>query len=201
VLWPNRTAGRETKRSTRAADPRQHGCDLGGIVEQHPAASGQVIQQAGGLAVEIGHVPFQVAEAGAVQQLLDLALVFDARRRVTGREVELVQALGHALAQPGQRFGSRPNPGLLQPVKGALGGRVKGAQAVNLIAEQLDTDRLAQVGRPDVDDASTAAELTRQLDHGRALIAQANPIGQHLVEIEDLALADRAQCGPHLAHR
>jgi len=120
---------------------------------------------------------------------------------VTAGEVQAVQSVLAALRQTGQRLAGRTDPRLLDAGERPLRRWVERAQAVDFVAEQLDADGLAQVGRPDVHDAAAAAEHARRLHYGFRLVAQADPVCQHLVQVEGLALLDLAQRQPHLAHR
>ena len=117
---------------------------------------------------------------------------------MAGGQVERAQLLGHTLADLGQRLAGRPDPGLHDPRDRALGGRVKGAEAVYLIPEELDAQRLAQVGRPDVHDAAPPAELARRIHDRRRLVAEAHPRGQHPIQIERLPRPQGPQRRTHL---
>ena len=179
---------------------RQRRHQFARVLDDQPGVGGrgEVVDQAAGLAVKVGDEPLQVAAPAPVHQLLDLALKLDPRGRMAGGQVERAQLLGHALADLGQRLAGRPDPGLHDPRDRALGGRVEGAEAVYLIPEELDAQRLAQVGRPDVHDTAPPAKLSRRIHDRRRLVAEAHPRGQHPIQIERLPRPQGPQRRTHL---
>ena len=87
----------------------------------------------------------------------------------------------------------------LDGVNCALRGGVKEAQALHLVAEEVDAHRLAQVGRPDVDDAAAAGKGPRLFDDLDRVIAGLHPTGDQLFQAHRRAAFDRAQCQAQLA--
>ncbi len=160
----------------------------------------EIVGQDAGLGIQVRHVPLEAAESRSGSQRLHLALELHAGGWMARGEVECRQPFARALAQLRQRLAGRADRGFLDAVHGALGRRVEGAQAVDLVAEELDADRPPQVGRPDVDDAAPAAELARRFDDCRRLVPQAYPAQKDPVEVESHALANRPHGKAHLAH-
>ena len=68
-------------------------------------------------------------------------------------------------------LGSRVDDGTLERVQCPLREGREGADGLDLVAEQLDADRLAAGGRVDVDDAATDCELATLLGPLDALVA------------------------------
>ncbi len=110
------------------------------------------------------------------------------------------EALPGPLAQLRQGLAGRADDRLADPVHRALGRGVKGAEAVHLVAEQLDPQWAPQVWRPHVDDAAPPAELPRRLDDRRTFVAEPDPAQQHPVQVERLALTKGAHREAHLAY-
>ena len=115
------------------------------------------------------------------------------------RIVQPRQSLHGQGAILGQRLRGRWDHAPLYAVQRALTGRVKDAQAVHLVAKELDAHRVQGIRGKDVQDAPTAAERARFLDDAGHVIAQLHPGSQHLGQREPLSNAQRAHAGHILA--
>ena len=178
--------------------------ELGAVVHQQQRVVGRVVHQRRRLRVEVGNVPLLALEAGALAQLLALAFQLVARRRVHGPQVQLGQAVQRDRAVARQRLAGRADQHLLDVARlgdRSLRSRVEEAQAVHLVAKQLDAHRPEHVGRPDVHDAAAPADLPDLLDHGVGAVAQPQPAQQRLAEVQRLAGPQRTGRQPQLARR
>ena len=73
----------------------------------------------------------------------------------------------------------------------ALGERREPAQRLDLVVEQVDADGALLGGRVDVEQAAADGELAAVLDLVDALVAGGDEVGGGLVEVEQLADAQR----------
>ncbi len=70
-------------------------------------------------------------------------------------------------------FARRCDDGLLEVVQRTLVGDVEGRQSFDLVAEEVESNRLVSLRRPDVDDAAAHRELRAVLDEALAPVAAA----------------------------
>ena len=70
-----------------------------------------------------------------------------------------------------EQVGERQRLERLERSHGALGVGVEAAQALDVVAEELDPDRLVGVGREDVEDAAAARDLSGRRDRVLARVA------------------------------
>ena len=128
-----------------------------------------------------GHQVEQLAEVADRQQLGDVgALVGVLQRGDLGQLAVLGRQLG----------GGRDlhHVGLAQR---ALGEGGEPAQRLDLVVEQVDADGALLRGRVDVEQAAADRELAAVLDLVDALVARRHEVGGGLVEVEQLADAQR----------
>jgi hypothetical protein len=78
-------------------------------------------------------------------------------------------------------FGERKNGGFDDGSDGALGARIKFANAFDGIAEKLETNRTGCFGGEDVDDAAANGELAGEVDHFCAGVAGAGKVGDEFL--------------------
>ncbi len=183
-----------------------------GVVDDQGGGRGQVVEQGGGLRVEIGQIPLDAVEAVALAEVIDFqaqllahgeqqARVEQRRRRRARLQVVRVGEAAAAHAQPFERGRSELAQGLaagadlhaVDAAQGALGGGVEDAQAFDLVAEEVDAHGLGQVGRPNIDDAAAAGECARLFHHVGGVVAGLHPGLRHLLEAQIVAHGERAQ--------
>ncbi len=140
-----------------------------GIIQQDEGLAGQVIEQAGGGGVEEGQV-----------ELRDGRLRAGAGGLVGG-------------AGGGQVFAGGGDDQTLCGLGGALGGGIKMAQGVDLVAEELDAGGLVFGGRPKVEQAAAAGELARGDDGVDGFVPKVDPQADEFIGRDDLAGLDAAQ--------
>ncbi len=80
-------------------------------------------------------------------------------------------ALTRVVAQ--EPFARRGDHCLVEVVQGTLIGDVEGGQSLDLVTEEVETNRLVSLRRPEVDDAPTNRELGAVFDEALASIAEA----------------------------
>ena len=126
-------------------------------------------------------------------------------QRIAGCRAELLEIadpepLDRRLVQ--QHLADRAQPDLGDIAERALAQRVEGADALQLVAEQIEAQRLLAAARKDVDDAAAHGVLAR-LDHGAAApIAVAGEAREQPRAIDALAGAGGEQAGAeHLGRR
>ncbi len=176
-----------------------HGeAEVSAVVHNQGGLGGQIVEQAAGLGVEIGQIPFDASEALAGAQGFQLVadLLFDAQNQVGGgQKLDQLVVLAPQCPQTvlGQGLAARPDLQALHPVDRALGGRVEDAQAVHLVAEEIDAHRLGQVGGPDVDDAAPAGEGARLFDDFDRVVAALHPADGEALQTHNIPHGDGAQ--------
>ena len=116
-------------------------------------------------------------------------------------QIQPCEAIDNAFADTRQGFAGGTDHGFGDSLEGALRRRIEGAQAVDLVAEQLDAHRTPDVRGPDVNDTAAPAELARRLNDRCILVPQPDPARQHAVKVEGLTLTHDAQRQPHLSNR
>ncbi len=176
-----------------------HGqAEICAVVQDQGGLGGQIVEQTAGLGVEIGQIPLDAPEALAGAQGFQLVanLLFDTQDQIGGGQ-KLHQFVIFAGQCPGtvlgQGLAARPDLQPLHPADRALGGRVEDAQAVHLVAEEVDAHRLGQIGRPDVDDSAPAGEGARLFDHFDRVVAALHPAGGEALQIDNIPHGDGAQ--------
>jgi hypothetical protein len=105
--------------------------------------------------------------------------------------------------RPRQHLVGRPDGCRVELLGRALRGGVEAADGVDLVAPQLDAQRLA-AGREHVEDAAAAAEQARRVDQGRRLVPERQPLGRELGRRQHLAAFEHAVVvaeGPRLEHQ
>ena len=123
----------------------------------------------------------QLAEVADGQQLGDVRALVGALQRGD---------LGQLAVLGGQLGGGRDldHVGLAER---ALGEGREPAQRLDLVVEQVDADRALLRRRVDVEQAAADGELAAVLDLVDALVAGRDEVGRRLVEVEQLADAQR----------
>ena len=123
----------------------------------------------------------QLAEAVDGQQLGDVGAVLGGLER---------RDLGQ-LAVLGRQLGGGRDLDHLGLAERALGEGREPAQRLDLVAEEVDADRALLGRRVDVEQAAADRELAAVLDLVDALVAGGDEVGGDLVEVEQLAHAQR----------
>ena len=88
----------------------------------------------------------------------------------------------------------RRHHGLVEVGARALGGDVEDGESFDLVAEEVESQRLQGLGRPDVDDAAAHRELGAVLDEVLAAIAAAHQSRKELVAVELHAASHDQRC-------
>ncbi|VTQ27241.1 Uncharacterised protein [Pseudomonas aeruginosa] len=153
----------------------------------------------------------QVVEEGRGFLEEQRQVVLDSRGCQTAGEVLVdraapvvdVEALAEAAAEAGDRFlvqgefACRQQADRLDLVDGALGLRVEGAQGLDLVVEQVDTEGQLAAHREQVDQRAADGELAVLVDRVDAAVAgafqaQAHPLDvEFLADVEDQAAAEQ----------
>ena len=191
----------------------QGGKEIQGIVHHQSAVIAQVVQQAGRLVVDVGHVPLEAVKTLTRVEMLYLLAQFFAqgkqqagilkRRSVgavggevllgieqTALDVEPFQDYRPVFTQ---HFAAWTDLDRRHLAYRALGGRVKKAQAFHLFAEEIDAHGRGQVGGPDVHNAATAGEDAGLLHNVRRLVAGLHPSCGQLFQAHGAAHLERSQ--------
>ena len=82
-----------------------------------------------------------------------------------------------------------------------MGGGIKAALALDLVAKEFDAHGQGIGRRKDVEDAAPVAELAGGLDDADRFVAQPRPQAQYPLQVERLAHAELAYGGAELAQR
>jgi len=195
----------------------QGGYQVHGVVNDEAGIGRQIIEQGGGLGIEIGDIPLDAVEAVALAEMV----YFEAQLLAHGEqqsgveqgrsagplEVLRVAEAAAADAEPFERGGAELAEGLaagadlggVDAVEGALGGRVKHTQAFDLVTEEVNAHGVGQVRRPDVHDAAATGERARLLYHIHGVVAGLHPGLGHLVKAHEVAHGDWAKGHAQLA--
>ena len=117
-------------------------------------------------------------------------------QRIAGHRAELpkvadAEALDRGVVE--QHLADRPQADLRDIALRALGQRVEGTDALELVAEQVEPKRAFAAARVDVDDAAAHGVFPR-LHHGAAApVAVAGQAGEQLGAVDPLPGAGREQ--------
>ena len=130
---------------------------------------------------------------------------------MAGYDVQTGTALARHRRQPGQGLCGWCQGELVDEMQRALGRGIKDAQAVDLVAKELDAHRqgkiiiagieVQHIGREDVDQPATTAKGPRLLDDGFGAVAMRDPTAHHPLEVHLLAATILAQAHAELANR
>ena len=101
----------------------------------------------------------------------------------------------------GERFAGRCDGDAVYPLLRTLGGGIKAALALDLVAKEFDAHGQGVGRREDVEDAAPVAELTGGLDDADRFVAQPRPQVQYPLQVERLAHVELAYGGAELAQR
>jgi hypothetical protein len=167
-----------------------------------------VEQDQQGVVGQVGRQRLEVVEQQRQQRLdpLDVEALGDLGEQVAGDrhlggELAGPAALGLAQAD----LAARPGLDRGQLGQGALAGHGEGADALDLVAPELDPDRVVLARREEVDQAAADGHLAPALDHVGAPVAGGDQPLQQLLELDPVAVAtvtglDRVQAGGQRLH-
>ncbi len=169
-----------------------------------------VDQHQQGVVGEVGGQGLEVVEQQRQQRLdpLDVEALGDLGEQVAGDRVlggELAGPAPLGLAQA--NLAARPGLDLRQLGQGALAGHGEGADALDLVAPELDPDRVVLARGEEVDQPAPDGHLAAALDHVGAPVAGGDQPLQQLLQLDLVApghphRVDRVQArGQRLHHR
>jgi len=142
--------------------------DVCGLVDDEQRVFWQMIEQRA--VREEGRVGIKALEGRAGAQGFDVVLEMDARVAVEATDVHRVSEASHALAVERQ-LTRGADAQLVAHLRRALRRRIERADALDVVAEELDAQRLVFGRRPDVDDAAAACRLAGRGDGGLDAVA------------------------------
>ena len=134
-------------------------------------------------------------ERGPEVAALGMAAVGELAQRVGQRRgfgvVVVAANLAEQLAGAGARLGaglaSEAELEAIKRLQRTLGGRIEAAQALDIVAEELDAHGGVVAGRPEVDDAAANGVVGGLHDERRALVAGRFERGDHAVAADPFA--------------
>jgi len=100
-----------------------------------------------------------------------------------------------------QRLAGRPDLHVVDAAQGALGGRVKEAQALHFVAKEVDAHRLGQVWGPEIDNTPASGKEAGFLHHIRRRVPGLYPLQGGLIKAQLLPHLEGAQGQTKLARR
>src|SRR5688572_30499831 len=98
-------------------------------------------------------------------------------------------------------FTRRGDQDRFQVFDSALAGRIKPADSLDLVPEEVQTDRQLFGGRPQIHDAAAAGELARLKDGIYTLVADLHPRARQRVWLSSLSSSESAACLEEVAAR
>ena len=106
------------------------------------------------------------------------------------RDIEGSNARERQIAVPERNLVRRTDHGIINALVAALGGRIEAAQAIDLVAKELDAQGPLVGAGPHIDDPAASAQLAGTLDGGRGAVALPNQraeqcvLAQHLTQTQ-----------------
>ncbi len=168
------------------------------LIAQHEVGARWQVGQDAGWLMQIGQVVGDVGERLALAQRLQIVLPAVAGGGIEAHRVERGEARGSLLPARGQRLARGGQQRLGHGVERALCLWVEGADALDLVAEELDANRALHRGGEDIDDAATMRALAHLLGLGLEVVAEHHQALQQQARIEALAGGQRKHGGAKL---